>query len=578
MNTTENEIQIPGNTTSITVNQQTCRVCLEAHESAWSLHDEIEFNDLNVELWEILENVSNVKCNWNEPNLPSHLCQNCTRRLISAYEFIREVIKSNQTLLELYSVQDEDQPTKYAEISEFAELPSPEEELLQLEESGSVIELQEVELAADDPSSKEQICEETPNAAQAYERYEEQKYDEQKYEAPSHTEVPSEELTHSEIDPTEMITELVPEESDGDIINIADQDSEIKYRNSYLGMRLVQSQNFMYKCESCPRIFAKNESLERHCATAHSQAADVAAQELAKEHSSSGELICEHCPRIFKRQDTLRRHMIAFHPDVVAASGGSEDAIVSAPPKRTAKRRECPHCGVSFPVSSLTIHIRRHTGENPYKCDQCEKAFPRSQDLSLHKRQHTGERPSECKICAKKFISQNKLARHMRLHTGHRPYACDKCDKSFVQSNDLKIHMRRHTGERPYACNVCGKSFVCGSLLNIHRNQKRHFETGTEGNATLESDPYENSRVNKRRAEDIERMRLQRESETQPATLRPYNCGVCGENFQSGALLTRHRNKMAHYEVGKVNYGDPYEQRLKQQQQQQRLRVLLCED
>lgn len=520
-----------------------------------------------------------MQCDWNEPNLPSHLCQSCTRRLISAYEFIRDVIRSNQTLQELYSVQEADQATKYAEISEFTELANhEEEELLQLEECESVIELQEVELAADDPSLKDDLCEETPYTAETYEGYEEQKYDEQKHDAPSHIEVPCEELSQSEIDPTEIITERVPEESDADIIDGADQDSGFKKRNSKLGMRLAQSQNFMYKCESCPRLFAKNTSLERHFATAHSQAADVAAQELAKEHSSSGELICEYCPRFFKRQDTLRRHMIAFHPDVVAASGGSEDAIVSAPPKRTAKKRECPHCGISFPVSSLTIHIRRHTGENPYKCDQCEKAFPRSQDLSLHKRQHTGERPSECKICAKKFISQNKLARHMRLHTGHRPYACDKCDKSFVQSNDLKIHMRRHTGERPYVCNVCGKSFVCGSLLNIHRNQKQHFETATEGNATLESDPYENSRVNKRRAKDIERMRLQRESEAQTTTLRPYNCGVCGEDLKTGALLTVHRNKMAHYEMGRVDYGDPYEQRLKKQLRQQQLKVLLCED
>lgn len=61
MNTNEDEIQIPGNTTSITVNEQTCRVCLEAHESALSLHDEIEFSDLHIELWQILENVSNVK-------------------------------------------------------------------------------------------------------------------------------------------------------------------------------------------------------------------------------------------------------------------------------------------------------------------------------------------------------------------------------------------------------------------------------------------------------------------------------------------------------------------------------------
>ncbi|XP_023159775.2 zinc finger protein 569 [Drosophila hydei] len=563
MDTTEDEIPISENI-SINANEQTCRVCLESHESTLSLYDEIEFNDLNVELWQMLENVSNVKCDLHEPSLPSHLCQGCTRRLISAYEFIGEVIKSNQTLQELYSVQDSDEPAKVAEISEFTELEKQEDELMQLEECQSVIELQDEELAPDDASYKEEPYDETA--------YEEQTYEEQKYEEPPHMEEPSEELCNSEIDPSELVTELVQDESDSEITDGAGQ---FKNRSSQLGMRLANSQNFMYKCSSCPRIFAKNKSLARHFATAHSQAADVAAQELAKEHSSSGALICEHCPRIFKRHDTLRRHMIAFHPEVVAASGCSEDAIVGAPPKRAAKRRECPHCGISFPVSSLTIHIRRHTGENPYKCDECEKAFPRSQDLSLHKRQHTGERPSECKICAKKFISQNKLARHMRLHTGHRPYTCDKCEKSFVQSNDLKIHMRRHTGERPYACNVCGKSFVCGSLLNIHRNQKRHYETVREGEEIFEPDPYENSRVNKRRAEDIERMRLQRETDTQPTMLQPYNCGVCGDTFKSGALLTIHRNKMAHYEIGKVDYGDPYEQKYKQQQQ---LSVVHCED
>lgn len=40
---------------------QTCRVCLESHESTLCLRDEIEYNDLNVELWQLLENVSNVK-------------------------------------------------------------------------------------------------------------------------------------------------------------------------------------------------------------------------------------------------------------------------------------------------------------------------------------------------------------------------------------------------------------------------------------------------------------------------------------------------------------------------------------
>lgn len=476
--------------------------------------------------------------------MPTQLCQSCTRRLISAYEFIREVERSYQALHELCSTLEQDQNTmgivemNETEYKNESNELEHDEEMLLLQQGGneSVIELPEVELAPSEHSSMLPTTEDEFKA-----------------------------------EPNQFVSEIVhDDDSDTDIIHEADHQTD--ERPSQLGMRLGNSQSFSYKCSSCPRNFAKNKSLARHYAAAHSQSANVAAQELAKEHSSSDALICEHCPRIFKRQDTLRRHMLAFHPEAVVASDDGANGVAkpSGPPKRPAKRRECPHCGISFPASSLTIHIRRHTGENPYKCDQCEKAFPRSQDLSLHKRQHTGERPSECKICAKKFISQNKLARHMRLHTGQRPYACDKCDKSFVQSNDLKIHMRRHTGERPYICGICGKRFVCGSLLNIHRNQQHPFEsTRQQGDDEGDPDPYENSRVNKRRAVDIERMRLQRENEALPIMLRPYNCGVCGDNFKSGALLTIHRNKMAHYEAGKVNYGDPYEQKYKQQQQQQ---------
>ncbi|XP_034488174.1 zinc finger protein 2 homolog [Drosophila innubila] len=557
MNVDESEIPTAYNG-CISFNAQTCRVCLESHETTLCLRDEIEYNDLNVELWQLLETVSNVKCTWNEPNLPTKLCQNCTRRLLSAYEFIREVERSQQTLQELCSSLEQDQSVRLMSVVDVnadedenlpqneelpdagelspieEELAQVEEQFMQLEECESIIELQEVELS---PSEEPATQAENDNELDVG-------------------------TTHLEEEPSEFVNQLEQDESDAEINYDADLSEE---RPSQLGQRLTHSQSFTYKCANCPRIFAKNKSLVRHYAAAHSQSADVAAQELAKEHSSSGALICEHCPRIFKRQDTLRRHMLAFHPEVLAASGYKEEESIATAPKRAAKRRECPHCGISFPVSSLTIHIRRHTGENPYKCDQCEKAFPRSQDLSLHKRQHTGERPSECKICAKKFISQNKLARHMRLHTGQRPYACDRCDKSFVQSNDLKIHMRRHTGERPYTCGVCGKSFVCGSLLNIHRNQKRHYETVKLRDDDGHPDPYENSRVNKRRAEDIERMRLKRENEALPINLRPYNCGVCGDNFKSGALLTIHRNKMSHYEMGKVDYGDPYEQKYKQQ-------------
>ncbi|XP_017111101.1 zinc finger protein 271 [Drosophila elegans] len=520
----------------ININSQTCRVCLETHETNLCLRDEIEYNNLNLELWQLLESVSKVKYSWTDPNLPMQLCQSCTRRLISAYEFILEVENAQQTLQNLYQQADAVKPD---------------------ESHVEVVDLigQEGVIGMNDflPVS----------------------YEEQQLEV--------EEVLGDQATPVDLESEVgeeplyADEDQEEELHQLPEEPGNLKIthaRPSQLGSRLTHSENFIYKCAVCPRVFAKNESLSRHFSLAHGLAAGVAALQLANESSGTGLLTCEHCPRTFKRQDTLRRHMQAFHPDAAALE--TAETPENSARKRIVKRQDCPYCGLSFPMSSLTIHIRRHTGDNPYKCDQCEKAFPRSQDLSLHLRQHTGERPSECKICSKKFISQNKLARHMRLHTGQRPYSCNNCSKSFVQSNDLKIHMRRHTGERPYQCGVCGDSFVCGSLLNIHRNQKGHQKAANPGNAdegALPADPYVNARVNQRRAEDIERMRLQRDpadrlqqpnevlpSKEHPATA--YRCGVCEQNFKSGALLTIHRNKMSHYETGR-DYGDPFGEKQK---------------
>ncbi|CAB4253278.1 similar to Saccharomyces cerevisiae YJL056C ZAP1 Zinc-regulated transcription factor [Maudiozyma barnettii] len=132
-----------------------------------------------------------------------------------------------------------------------------------------------------------------------------------------------------------------------------------------------------------------------------------------------------------------------------------------------------------------SFHIPK--GQSSYQCHWrgCDRTLPTRQKMVRHIRKHSGDKPFKCTECSKCFATKESLKQHGRTHTGERPFKCPYCDKSFATSTFVNIHVRMHTGEKPLECPYCHKRFSESSNLNKHIKTHLKKYKGQDTNRSL---------------------------------------------------------------------------------------------
>lgn len=199
----------------------------------------------------------------------------------------------------------------------------------------------------------------------------------------------------------------------------------------------------------------------------------------------------------------------------------------------------CNICGRSFPfLSSLSQHMRRHTGVRPYKCPYCDHRASQKGNLKVHIRSHKlGTLSSHHSNDDEEGGAEEEMSVSEGLDGGTSPTKSSSACNRMINGDASEESRRKvpgrsmkreksFTDQRPYCCRLCGYEALREDQLLSHI-EKVHITADTEEDTTVKEEAVAES------------------DGLQPQGDGTFPCETCGQVFTQAWFLKSHMKKHA---------------------------------
>ncbi|KAM9435951.1 uncharacterized protein znf770 [Clarias gariepinus] len=293
-------------------------------------------------------------------------------------------------------------------------------------------------------------------------------------------------------------------------------------------------------CEFCPKAFRQLAHLKMHLSTHFTQRRKETKEILHGNTVSQNIPIHPLDTMVYSSDSSVKQKCTEEAGDLENELKESENVHMESFPENISLNtsettwikskvgHECPVCHKCFSApSKLRRHCLTHTGQRPFQCSLCCRAFRQLSHLKAHHSVHAAPRkkltsalqmhrvthtqPSTSKARLRRFVhislarkfrsAKQKLlspAAEINLQennslpcavsssdqeiNGRQDYSCSVCSKHFNAPSKLRRHILIHTGQRPFRCSLCFRGFRQKSHLKSHkcnRGSRGTFQSST---------------------------------------------------------------------------------------------------